>query len=110
MSRRTSIGLVFVAAALLALSVWTAFAFRRLSRTEQQFPSVHAGDSRVSVLAKLGKPNYHAGECGVMQPRTEGCAVEYVYSHPFAPIIPEYYVVLFSSDDLVTHAERWESP
>ncbi len=38
------------------------------------------------------------------------CAVEYVYSHPFAPLVPEYYIVSFSPEDRVIEADEWDSP
>jgi len=58
----------------------------------------------------MGKPNYHAGECGVIHFPSKECAVEYVYSHPFAPLVPEYKIVSFSRDDRVIEADEWDSP
>jgi hypothetical protein len=58
----------------------------------------------------MGKPNYYAGRCGVIHVPDKRCAVEYVYSHPFAPLVPEYYIVSFSSDDRVIEADQWDSP
>jgi hypothetical protein len=55
--------------------------------------SIQNGDSRTSVVTKLGKPNYYPGPCGVIHFPDKNCAVEYVYSHPFAPLVPEYYIV-----------------
>src|SRR4029077_6787302 len=68
------------------------------------------GDSRASVIDRMGKPNYHEGKCGVIHFPDKNCAVEYVYSHPFAPFVPEYYVpayyvVSFSPEDRVIDAE-----
>ncbi len=37
------------------------------------------------------------------------CSYEYVYSHPFAPLVPEYYVVVFT-DDSVIHTAVLRSP
>jgi len=55
-------------------------------------------------------PNYHAGKCGVIHAATADCSLEYVYSHPFAPLIPEYDIVSFTADDRVKSAEVWSSP
>jgi hypothetical protein len=32
-----------------------------------------------------------------------------VYSHPFAPLVPEYYIVAFSPEDRVIEADEWDS-
>jgi len=61
-------------------------------------------------MGKMGKPNYHSGPCGVIHFPDKSCAKEYVYSHPFAPLVPEYYIVAFSSDDRVIEAAPWSSP
>jgi hypothetical protein len=39
----------------------------------------------------------------------KGCSFEYIYSHPFAPWVPEYYVVAFA-DDSVIHTSVLSSP
>jgi len=55
-------------------------------------------------------PNYHAGACGEIGSAQKDCALEYVYSHPFAPYAPEYYVVSFSPDDRVIDSKHLISP
>ncbi len=109
-SRRTRVILILVASIVLILAVKTIVAFARYSKVERGFASVHVGESRAVVITKIGKPNYHAGECGVIHFPDKNCALEYVYSHPFAPIVPEYYIVSFSSDDHVIEADQWSSP
>jgi hypothetical protein len=109
-SRKTRIALVIGAGVLLAGALKTIYAFTRFSHVEQQFPSVQIGDSRSSVIAKMGKPNYHSGACGVIHFPDKSCVTEYVYSHPFAPLVPEYYIVSFSKDDRVIEADPWMSP
>ena len=110
MSRKTRFTLIFAAGALLIVAVKTAVAFGRFSKVEGRFASVQNGESRASVITKMGMPNYYAGKCGVIHFPDKSCAVEYVYSHPFAPIVPEYYIVSFSSDDRVIEADQWDSP
>ena len=97
-------------ALLLGATAKLTIAFRAYSRVEQEFSSINPGDRLEMVNARLGKPNYHLGKCGVIQPPAQTCALEYVYSHPFAPIIPDYYVVTFSNDHRVIEANRWSSP
>jgi hypothetical protein len=108
--RKTILIVVALASLLIALAVRANHAFARFSRVQHQFGSVHAGDSRASVLDRMGKPNYYSGACGIIQPARQGCAVEYVYSHPLAPLVPQYYIVTFSSDAHVMTALPWASP
>lgn len=110
MSRLTRVILTVVASIFLVLAVKTVLAFARYSRVERGFASVHVGESRAVVITKIGNPNYHAGKCGVIHFPDKNCALEYVYSHPFAPIVPEYYIVSFSPDDRVIEAAPWSSP
>lgn len=44
-----------------------------------------------------------------MQP-VGNCATEYVYSHPLAPFLPDYYVFSFSADGRVIQAIHLVSP
>ena len=98
-------------ALLLLIGIRGVIAFHRFSVVEQNFDSIRAGDLRESVAARFGKPNYHAGPCnGADFDPTEGCVTEYVYSHPFAPLLPDYYVVWFTSDDRVIAADHLPSP
>jgi len=110
MRRKARIVGVIAIGVLIAISVRVVFAFRRFSTVENSFASIHVGDSRHYVLSMLGKPNYHAGACGVIHLAQKNCALEYVYSHPFAPILPDYYVVAFSPDDRAIKVEHWQSP
>ena len=110
MTRNSRIILMIGTGVLLALAVRTIYAFARFSKVEQHFASVHYGDTLASVVRGMGKPNYHLGRCGVIHVPDKRCAVEYVYSHPLAPLVPEYYIVSFSSDGSVIEADRWDSP
>jgi len=109
-SRNIRIAFIFGAVVLVAVTARTTISFARFSNVERKFASVQDGESRGSVITRLGKPNYYAGRCGVIHFPEKGCATEYVYSHPFAPLIPEYYIVSFSSEDRVIGADQWDSP
>ena len=79
----------------------TIFAFVRFGNVERKFSSIQRGESRAAVVALLGRPNYHEGKCGTISAPYKDCSYEYVYSHPFAPCIPEYYVVSFANDSVI---------
>ena len=110
MSRIWRIIAAIVLVALILAGVRLAIAFNRFSNVERQFASIQMGQSRNAVLASLGRPNYHEGSCGVIHFPDKNCATEYVYAHPFAPWIPDYYIVSFSSDNRVIEANQWTSP
>ena len=109
-SRKARIALIFSLCLLLALAIKTVIAFGRYAKSERSFASVQIGDSRVSVIGRMGKPNYYEGKCGVIHFPDKNCTLEYVYSHPFAPLVPEYYIVSFSPEDRVIEADAWSSP
>jgi hypothetical protein len=106
--RRVVVTLGVVVALLVSIRV--ALAFRRFGIVERDFDSVNQGDSRSFVIARLGIPNYHVGTCSADFAPPSSCATEFVYSHPFAPFLPDYYVISFSADDRVIAAERLTSP
>ena len=110
MTRKGRVGISLAITVVALLGLKASIAFSRFSRVERSFASIHTGQSRQEVIGLLGKPNYHHGNCGVIHVPTKDCAVEYVYSHPFAPLIPEYYIVSFSADDRVIEAGPWMSP
>lgn len=95
---------------LILAAVRLSVAFAHYWKVEREFASVQMGQSRNEVLVKLGKANYHKGSCGEIGSSDKTCATEYVYSHPFAPWLPDYYVVEFSVEDKVIQAEHLTSP
>jgi hypothetical protein len=108
---RKSKMIVGIGAVLLTMTATKlTVAFVRYARVESRFSSIRDGDSRDSVISKLGKPNYYRGRCGVIHVPLKNCSLEFVYSHPFAPMIPEYQIISFSMDDHVIEAEDWKSP
>jgi hypothetical protein len=87
----------------------TVFAFVRFGKVEREFSAIQRGESRAAVVARLGRPNYYEGKCGTISAPYKDCSYEYVYSDPFAPWIPMYYVVSFA-DDSVIDASYLSSP
>jgi hypothetical protein len=109
-SRKARFAVIFRVVVLAALGTKMMFAFRKFSRIEREFGFIEQGETRDSVNRRYGKPNYHQGKCGVIHVPKKNCTIEYVYSHPFAPLIPEYYIVSFGNDDQVIEADSWISP
>ncbi|HTW81473.1 MAG TPA: hypothetical protein VME23_18150 [Terracidiphilus sp.] len=101
--------LVLALIAVLLLTARTMHSFSRFHAVAERFDSVHEGQSWDSVIALLGRPNYHEGSC-LQDLSGSGCVRELVYSYPFAPLIPEYYVVDFSANDRVIWTAHLNSP
>jgi hypothetical protein len=108
-SRNRRIVLAISVAIVFVLVGRTALAFVRFGKVERGFSLIQDGESRASVLARLGRPNYYEGKCGTLGAPYKGCSYEYIYSHPFAPWVPEYYIVAFA-DDSVIHTDFLSSP
>ncbi len=102
-------GLIFIAAASAA-AFKVSYAFVRYCRVEREIVHVEPGQTRTSVVALLGMPNYHAGACGELTGSYKNCVLEYDYSHPLAPFVPEYYEVEFTADDRVLNVAKLDSP
>jgi hypothetical protein len=100
---------VLAGIAALLLTARTLHSFSRFHSVVERFDSVHEGQSWDNVITLLGKPNYHEGSC-LQDLSGSGCVKELVYSYPFAPLVPEYYVVDFSANDRVISADHLISP
>ena len=93
--------LVISVAIVLVIVGKAVLAFARFGRVEREFSALRPGESREAVVARLGRPNYYEGKCGTVSAPYKDCSHEYVYSHPFAPWIPQYYVVDFADDSVI---------
>ncbi len=102
--------ILLIASAAMAFAIWLSLRFVQYNEVQQRFTRIKVGISQTDALRILGNPNYHKGICGVIVPDRGGCVTEYVYSHPFAPLMPDYYVVTFNRDNRVIEAARWSSP
>jgi len=100
----TSFGIVLVVGSQIGT------AYYRFAKIEREFKSVHAGQARSSVVELFGMPNYRMGRCGTLSSPPPGCTMEYVYSDPLAPWVPDYYVVYFAADDRVLETAYLSSP
>jgi hypothetical protein len=102
-----------VIASLSVLTACTAkgmYSFAKFHAVERDFAQVKLGQPSGSVIQLLGRPNYHSGACLEDLKLGQDCVNEFVYSHPFAPLVPEYYVVDFSADRKVIGADHLISP
>lgn len=93
---------------------WIAWAIYRDVRLEKGFDKIRPGDTESEVLQALGRPK-RIEPCGeFMGPLTEeelkGCAKEYFYASPFAPLLRQYYVVRFDGRDRVKNTTPYSSP
>ncbi len=109
-SRKSKVLAVLIGSAVFTSAARLSYSYLRYREVQRHFRRVAVGQSREEVERLLGKPNWHAGECGEILPDRGGCVTEYIYSHPFAPVLPDYYIVTFSKDDKVIEASRWSSP
>jgi hypothetical protein len=109
MFRRKKVATAAVILVLL-LTLKVSYSFLRFHHVRRTFDQIGIGFSRERVLDKLGQPNYHSGACLDDMKLSALCDRELVYSYPFAPWVPEYYVVDFSSDGRVLDREHVISP
>ncbi|MGO8694594.1 MAG: hypothetical protein ACLQMF_13110, partial [Rectinemataceae bacterium] len=89
--------LIFIVVALLA---WPPIRERQLS---QGFAAVRVGDTRGSVRSQMRHP-WKDGACGYISDGPPGCAEEFIYAHPYAPLVPEYWIISFDSRHKVLQA------
>lgn len=99
---------------ILAGACWVAWAIHRDSQLSHGFDEVKMGASTSEVSARLGKPR-RVERCGdfygpLPKDLPVGCASEYVYASPFAPLLPTYYVVRFDASGRVLETVPLGSP
>jgi hypothetical protein len=82
----------------------------RVRFLESAFNKLKVNDSRESVLKRVGRPWREDG-CGVfLGGKPPGCAEEFVYANPFAPYVPEYWIVSFDMNGRVIDLYYTTSP
>ncbi len=82
-------------AVLLVCSVVTFGTLIRSRSLDKAFAKIKPGDTAQQVLALRGNPN-SVRSCGPVL-NVPSCAQEMVYAHPFAPLVPEYWLVALNS-------------
>jgi hypothetical protein len=99
-----ALGVVLIPTALV---VWPILRVRHFERSSGE---IRADDTRVVVLDRMGKP-WKDERCGeYLGGSPSGCAEEFLYAHPYAPLVPEYWVVDFNQDRRVINSLHLISP
>ena len=100
----TILGLGLIISALI---LWPVLRVRQIGSA---FSGVKENDPKELVLKRMGKP-WKDEECGqYLGGFPAGCAEEFVYAHPYAPFIPEYWVISFNSNHRVIRNVHLVSP
>jgi hypothetical protein len=93
--------------AVIVLFLWPVLRCRQL---RSSFGRVEENDSKDLVLRKMGNP-WKDEECGkYLAGETVSCVEEFTYAHPYAPYVPEYWVVDFNSSHQVINRVHLISP
>ena len=104
--KQASIGVV-IGALVCALILSPILRVRFL---ESAFNELKVNDSREFVLKTMGRPWKDDG-CGeFLGGKSPGCSEEFVYANPFAPYVPEYWIVSFDSSGRVIDRYYTTSP
>jgi hypothetical protein len=100
----TAIGLVMIG--------WIGWGIFRSRILPVRFEEVKAGDSQEQVVRLMGKPGRieRCGEPFGTSREPSGCAEDYLYTSPFAPLIPEYWSVSFDRERHVIGKMHHVSP
>jgi hypothetical protein len=89
------------------LVLWPVLRTRHLSAF---FSGIKENDEREIVLQRMGSP-WKREECGkYLGGYLPSCTEELIYAHPYAPYVPEYWVVDFNSSHRVISTAHLISP
>jgi hypothetical protein len=91
---------------VLILTLWPVI---RVHQLEADFRKVKLGDRRALVLKQMGKP-WKDGQCGYLINSSPDCVEELIYAHPYAPLLPAYWVVSLNRDNQVIGSYYTTSP
>jgi hypothetical protein len=83
--------------------------FVRVHQIEAAFRKVSRNDTRSDVLNQMGNP-WNDGKCGFIGGPSADCVEEFIYAHPYAPLLPEYWVISFNRDRRVIDSVYSTSP
>jgi hypothetical protein len=105
---------IIVGIFVLAIVAWFAWAILRDKRLARDFEKVETGTTESEVVVTLGKPK-RIEKCGefmgqLTEAELKDCSKEYFYASPFAPLMPEYYVVRFDANSRVSRTVPYMSP
>jgi hypothetical protein len=94
--------------------LWLVWAFRRDHRLYRNFGRIRTGTSEQEVIEMLGEPK-RVENCGefwgpIPKAELQGCVNEFFYASPFAPLLPQYYVIRFDANRRVVSLAAYSSP
>lgn len=104
----------FLMSAMLALFLLLGWALWRDNSLAKGFDKIEVGTTQKKVVQLLGEPR-KVLNCGeffgpIPKDQLDGCTREYFYSSPFAPLIPQYYIVRFDANNRVQSTTPYSSP
>jgi hypothetical protein len=91
---------------ILFLIIWPSF---RVHHLDSEFSKLSSGDTKAAVLKQMGSPWKNA-ECGYLVGSSPDCTEELIYAHPYAPYLPEYWIIDFNRDQRVIRLFYTTSP
>ena len=105
---------LIVGSVVLLGTAWLAWAIVRDNQLSNGFDKIATGATEQEVLQKLGRPK-RVEKCGELlgplpKEEAEDCSREYLYASPFAPLLPQYYVVRFDANNHVRSTTPYTSP
>lgn len=104
---------ILVALAFIVFGVvpGTALVVLRSSHIRQAYQAAHNGDKEQVVLDRLGNP-WRRSACGQVFGGTfsKGCSQEFIYRHPLAPAIPEYWSFQYDAKGVLVGTYAYVSP
>jgi len=104
---------LFLIAVVLTLLLFLGWACWRAKSLAKGFDKITVGATENDVFRLMGSPKkvLKCGEFFGPFPEEElGCTKEFLYPSPFAPALPEYYVVRFDTNNLVKNTYLFSSP
>ncbi len=83
----------------------------RLHRIKNEFQAATKGTTANEMSAQLGTP-WRSGKCGssLGDMQASGCEKEFVYAHPLAPIVPQYWAFFYDGDGRLIDKYEYDSP
>jgi len=109
--RRT---LYFAGCLILIGAAWLLWAVIRDRQLAKGFDEIEVGTTEQEVLRLMGQPK-RVEKCGEFwgpfeEEELRGCTKEYYYASPFAPLLPQYFVIRFDRNNRVQTTIPLTSP
>ena len=107
MIRKLLLSIAGISLLVVSAVLWPAV---RVDRLNDHFSKVEVNDSKDSVLKLMGAP-WKDEKCGAyLGGQPAGCVEDFIYAHPYAPYVPEYWMIDFDSHQRVINKVQLVSP